>query len=156
MSESSTHHVARAQALESGLIQPEIPDKPPISMTWKNVLIYLSLCFLTYKIGIVLPDVQNCCKVISKGILHGWPVLLYPTAPLTHSSTVIFLGEISQMGWKAQQYTREQFHKNYKSLFTHGEDGMTHSRISCLGCSFNHLKLTLVNLNVPKEAVEQF
>lgn len=29
------------------------------------------------------------------------------------------------------------------------------SRYPYLGCSFNHLKLTLVNLNVPEETVEQ-
>lgn len=37
---------------------------------------------------------------------------------------------------------------------THGELG-DGARKSYLGCSFHHLELTLVNLNVPEEAVEE-
>lgn len=61
------------------------------------------------------------------------------------------------MGRNAQSTQKNiSIQKSSNIIHKHGENGMTDHRNSCLSCSFNHLKLAFVNLNIPKEAVEQF
>lgn len=95
-------------------------------------------------IGTVLPDFQNCCDVTHySNPAYRQEVSLPPLSPLTYTAP----------GGVAMHRGRQEniFKRILKSLYKHGADGM-----SCLSCSFNHLELTLVNLNVPEEAVEQF
>ena len=56
----------------------------------------------------------------------------------------------------AQEYTKNIPPKFQNHSAKCGEKRMIDSHNSCLSRSFNHLKLTLMNLNIPKEAVEQF
>lgn len=101
----------------------------------------------------------SCCKVTHKrNPAYFWQVLLYSApAPQAQLLWSCHMGEIFQMDWMHTGHKRTfPYKRTLKSLRKHGDNGMTDHTNSCLSCSFNHLKLAFMNLNIPKKAVEQF